>query len=122
MLSKGARGPSSHHTPDVTSRGASQTGGGGPPPPPPPPGPPPRATAAGARSPRSGGGARDTAVMSSRLTSTTFVGRTGELQDLRRVLAEAAAGRPALAFVAGESGVGKTRLLAELERAAKADG
>ena len=31
-------------------------------------------------------------------------------------------GRPGLAFVAGESGVGKTRLVAELERVARADG
>src|SRR4051812_8886545 len=81
------------------------------------------ATAAGRRSPRSGGGARDTAqTMSSRVTSTTFVGRAAELAELRAALTEAVEGKPALAFIAGESGVGKTRLLIELERAAKQQG
>jgi DNA-binding CsgD family transcriptional regulator len=60
--------------------------------------------------------------MSSRLTSARFVGRTTELEELRGVLDEAVAGRPSMAFVAGESGVGKTRLLSELERGARADG
>ena len=80
------------------------------------------ASAAGSRSPRSGGARRDTARMASRVTSSTFVGRTDELGELRGALSEAVGGRPSLAFVAGESGVGKTRLLAELERAARADG
>src|SRR3954469_9506909 len=81
------------------------------------------ATAAGRHSPLSGGGRRDTEGMASRVTSTRFVGRTTELEDLRAALADAGAGRkPSLAFVAGESGVGKTRLLGELERRAKADG
>ena len=80
------------------------------------------ASAAGDRSPRSGGARRDTAGMASRVTSSTFVGRTTELVELRGALTEAVSGRPSLAFVAGESGVGKTRLLAELERAARADG
>src|SRR4051794_41961848 len=35
---------------------------------------------------------------------------------------EAADGRPTLAFVAGESGVGKSRLLSELARCARAEG
>ena len=61
-------------------------------------------------------------VMASRVTSTRFVGRDAELEELRGALAEAVGGRPSLAFVAGESGVGKTRLLSELERAARADG
>src|SRR5918997_3016936 len=78
---------------------------------------------AGMRSPRSGGRRRDTErIMASRVTSTRFVGRAAELEELRGALEEAAAGRPSLAFVAGESGVGKTRLLSELERAARADG
>ncbi len=80
------------------------------------------ASAAGDRSPRSGGARRDTARMASRVTSSTFVGRTSELVELRGALTEAVGGRPSLAFVAGESGVGKTRLLSELERAARADG
>jgi DNA-binding CsgD family transcriptional regulator len=60
--------------------------------------------------------------MASRVTSATFVGRTPELAELRGALSEAVGGRPSLAFVAGESGVGKTRLLSELERSARADG
>ncbi|EHN10172.1 hypothetical protein PAI11_29310 [Patulibacter medicamentivorans] len=58
--------------------------------------------------------------MATRVTSTRFVGRTGELAELRAALRDAAAGRPSLAFVAGESGVGKTRLVTELERLARA--
>ena len=60
--------------------------------------------------------------MASRVTSTRFVGRATELEELRSAVAEATSGRPSLAFVAGESGVGKTRLLGELERAARSDG
>ena len=44
----------------------------------------------------------------------------GARASCARRVGEAVAGRPSLAFVAGESGVGKTRLLAELERAARA--
>src|SRR4051812_21855004 len=80
------------------------------------------AGAAGSHSPRSGGARRDTARMASRVTSATFVGRTPELLELRSALTEAVGGRPSLAFVAGESGVGKTRLLSELERSAREDG
>ena len=43
-----------------------------------------------------------------------------ELAELEAALADASAGRPSLAFIAGESGVGKTRLLQELERGALA--
>ena len=62
--------------------------------------------------------------MATRVTSTRFVGRAAELAELRDALADAVGppARPALAFVAGESGVGKTRLLCELERDARADG
>src|SRR3954447_9861468 len=80
------------------------------------------ASAAGNRSPRSGGARRDTSRMASRVTSSTFVGRSAELVELRGALTEAVEGRPSLAFVAGESGVGKTRLLSELERAARSEG
>jgi DNA-binding CsgD family transcriptional regulator/tetratricopeptide (TPR) repeat protein len=83
---------------------------------------PPLASAAGKPSPRSGGARRDTARMASRVTSATFVGRTPELTELRGALSEAVGGRPSLAFVAGESGVGKTRMLSELERSARAAG
>jgi DNA-binding CsgD family transcriptional regulator len=60
--------------------------------------------------------------MASRVTSTTFVGREAELAELQAGLAEARDGRPSIAFVAGESGLGKTRLIAELERVARAQG
>jgi len=58
-----------------------------------------------------------------RVTSSRFVGRQRELADLQRTLAaEDGAELPALFFVAGESGVGKTRLLHELIAQAEADG
>jgi ATP/maltotriose-dependent transcriptional regulator MalT len=57
--------------------------------------------------------------MVSRVTSARFVGRTAELAELRAAWHDAVAGHPSLAFVAGESGVGKTRLLTELERHAR---
>src|SRR5689334_3585309 len=60
--------------------------------------------------------------MATRVTSTHLVGRTGELAELEAALREAAEGRPSLAFLAGESGVGKSRLLAELERRAREEG
>jgi predicted ATPase len=56
------------------------------------------------------------------VTASRLVGRTAELSELEAALADAASGRPSLAFVAGESGVGKTRLLTELERRARAEG
>jgi predicted ATPase/DNA-binding CsgD family transcriptional regulator len=49
-----------------------------------------------------------------RVTSPEFVGRERELASLVAGLDRAADGRPAVALVAGESGVGKTRLVAEL--------
>jgi len=54
--------------------------------------------------------------MATRVTSTAFVGRAAELAELEAAWRDAAAGRPSLAFVAGESGVGKSRLLTELDR------
>jgi DNA-binding CsgD family transcriptional regulator/tetratricopeptide (TPR) repeat protein len=54
-----------------------------------------------------------------RVTSSRFIGRGTELAELEMALAEAGDGRPSLAFIAGESGVGKSRLLTEFaERAA----
>jgi len=55
-------------------------------------------------------------------TGPAFVGRTGELAQLLEMLRRAESGRPAMALVAGEAGVGKTRLLAELAARASADG
>ena len=51
-----------------------------------------------------------------------MVGRTAELQQLEDALRDAGSGRPSLAFVAGDSGVGKTRLVNELLRRAEAAG
>jgi DNA-binding CsgD family transcriptional regulator/tetratricopeptide (TPR) repeat protein len=50
-----------------------------------------------------------------RLSSPVFVGRAEELTVLDGALKRAAAGVPAFAFLAGESGVGKSRLIAEFE-------
>ena len=54
-----------------------------------------------------------------RVSSPTFVGRADELAALEGALGRAAAGVPAFTFVAGESGVGKSRLVAELESRAR---
>ena len=54
-------------------------------------------------------------VVLRRVSSATFVGRADELAAARRRARRAAAGVPAFAFVAGESGVGKSRLVAEFE-------
>ena len=52
--------------------------------------------------------------MAARVTSDRLIGRQDELAELRAALGAAVAGRPSLALVAGESGVGKTRLVREL--------
>ncbi len=54
-----------------------------------------------------------------RVSSPTFVGRADELAALEGALDRAAAGVPAFTFIAGESGVGKSRLVAELEGRAR---
>jgi predicted ATPase len=51
--------------------------------------------------------------MTGRTTSTSFVGRGEELGRLQQGLQSAAAGEPATVFIAGEAGVGKTRLVRE---------
>ena len=48
------------------------------------------------------------------VTSPVFVGRTEELGRLLGVLERAEGGQPAVGLVAGDAGVGKTRLLSEL--------
>jgi len=60
--------------------------------------------------------------MATGVTSTRLVGRSLELAQLQAALADAAARQPSLAFVVGESGVGKSRLVAELRARAAADG
>ena len=68
--------------------------------------------------PALGSGARlmDTQVVATRMTSSRLIGRAAELAELEAALHDAADGRPSLAFVAGESGVGKSRVVAELGR------
>ena len=61
-------------------------------------------------------------VVLRRVSSARFVGRAGELALLEDVLARASAGTPAFAFAGGESGVGKSRLVAEFEARATAAG
>jgi hypothetical protein len=51
--------------------------------------------------------------MTVRVASSRLIGRSAELAVLETALADAADGRPSVAFVARESGVGKTWLLAE---------
>src|SRR5687767_10834616 len=60
--------------------------------------------------------------MATRVTSSRLIGRAAELAELEAALADAGDERPTLAFVAGESGVGKSRLLAELEQLAVESG
>src|SRR3954471_12494239 len=64
----------------------------------------------------------DTGAVAARMTSSRMIGRTAELAELEAALTDAAAGRPSLVFVAGESGVGKTRILDETARRAKTAG
>jgi DNA-binding CsgD family transcriptional regulator/tetratricopeptide (TPR) repeat protein len=54
-------------------------------------------------------------VVLRRVSSATFVGRADELAVLDGALERAQAGTPAFTFVAGESGVGKSRLVAEFD-------
>jgi predicted ATPase len=51
--------------------------------------------------------------MTGRATSTSFVGREEELRRLQRGLQSAAAGEPGALLIAGEAGIGKTRLVRE---------
>ncbi len=52
--------------------------------------------------------------MARRVSSPVLVDRDAEVAQLRAALQRAAAGQPATVVVAGEAGVGKTRLVAEL--------
>jgi DNA-binding CsgD family transcriptional regulator/tetratricopeptide (TPR) repeat protein len=60
--------------------------------------------------------------MAARVSSGRLIGRERELEDLAAALARASSGEPSVAFLAGESGVGKTRLLAEARERAAAQG
>jgi DNA-binding CsgD family transcriptional regulator len=54
--------------------------------------------------------------------NSRLIGRDEELATLLAAVRDAAQGHPTLAFVAGESGIGKSRLLGELSRHAREDG
>ncbi len=56
------------------------------------------------------------------VSSPELVGRASELAALRAALARAADGEPGIVVVAGEAGIGKTRLIEELVALAKEDG
>ena len=60
--------------------------------------------------------------MRRRISSPALVGRLRELEVVADLLAQARAGSPSLCIVAGEAGVGKTRLVRELERLATEGG
>jgi DNA-binding CsgD family transcriptional regulator/tetratricopeptide (TPR) repeat protein len=60
--------------------------------------------------------------MARRLSSPLLVGRTKELAQLGAALDRARSGSPAVVLVAGEAGVGKTRLVAEFTTRAGAGG
>lgn len=61
--------------------------------------------------------------MATRVSASQLIGRAGELAELMAAFDEAAGGAASLAFVAGESGVGKSRLLHTfVERAAERGG
>jgi ATP/maltotriose-dependent transcriptional regulator MalT len=54
-----------------------------------------------------------------RVTSSHFVGRAGELAECEAALREAAGGSPSVIALSGDSGVGKTRLIAAFESLAR---
>jgi DNA-binding CsgD family transcriptional regulator len=60
--------------------------------------------------------------MAQRISSPVLVGRAAELEALAAALERALTGVPATVVVAGEAGVGKTRLIAEHARRAEAAG
>ena len=57
--------------------------------------------------------------MAARVSSTRLIGRASELAELEGALGAAGEGHPSIAFLAGESGVGKTRLANELAHRAR---
>ncbi len=60
--------------------------------------------------------------MSRRVSSPILVGRRIERERLWGALSEARSGRPGVVLVAGEAGIGKTRLVADFEAAAAGTG
>src|SRR4051794_2676493 len=64
----------------------------------------------------------DTRAMTQRVSSSVFAGRSSELGDLTAAMARAAGGTPGVVLLGGEAGIGKSRLLSELEARAHGDG
>ncbi|HEX4735694.1 MAG TPA: AAA family ATPase [Thermoleophilaceae bacterium] len=60
--------------------------------------------------------------MAARVTSSRLVGRDSELTELEAAFESAAGEEPAIVVVGGESGIGKSRLVAALRERAEADG
>ncbi|MBS1886712.1 MAG: AAA family ATPase [Actinobacteria bacterium] len=60
--------------------------------------------------------------MATRVSASRLIGRAGELAELEAAFEEAAGGAASLAFLAGESGVGKSRLLHSFLDRARAGG
>ncbi len=60
--------------------------------------------------------------MAATALSSSLIGRDAELAALVETVREAHEGRPSLAFVVGESGLGKSRLLSELASRAREEG
>src|SRR5437763_1973556 len=60
--------------------------------------------------------------MSSRVTSSRLVGRDVELIELEDALDAAGNGEPSLLLVGGDSGIGKTRVVAALRERAEPEG
>jgi predicted ATPase len=58
----------------------------------------------------------------SRVSSPVFVGRRSELDRVAAILEDAVGGRSGLLLVAGEAGVGKTRLVEEVVRRSRESG
>ena len=63
-----------------------------------------------------------TLISVDRVSAASFIGRAPELAELEAALADAREGRPRLVFLAGESGVGKSRLLSEFRRRSRGVG
>jgi eukaryotic-like serine/threonine-protein kinase len=67
-------------------------------------------------------GDENTAIRESFLKAAAFVGRERELAQLQQALSTVLAGKPAAYLLAGESGIGKSRLLNELRINAVSEG
>src|ERR671913_2162879 len=64
-------------------------------------------------------GKRDDGPVGLDVTTPVFVGREAELARFQRALGLAASGTPVVTLVAGEAGVGKTRLVSEVAAVAR---